>query len=292
MNRVVRIGTCSWKYDSWKGIVYSENDNINYLEVYSKHYDTVEVDQWFWSLFAPNKVVLPQKAVVNDYKNSVPKDFKFIIKVPNSITLTHFYNKNKDEELKKNPHFLSNDLFTEFLESIASIKNQIGCLMFQFEYLNKQKMTSLDQFMKMFQAFYENLPKNAPVIGIEIRNPNYLTKNYFEFLNSLNIYHVFLQGYYMPSIFETYEKYKLYIKDLTVIRLHGEDRGGIEKISGGNWNKIYIDRSTELKKVALLLDELTSKKVNVYLNINNHYEGSAPMTIERIKKYLDRELSQ
>lgn len=286
MNRIVRIGTCSWKYDSWKGIVYSENEHINYLEEYSKHYDTVEIDQWFWSLFAPNKVVLPQKSAVNEYKNSVPKDFKFTVKVPNSITLTHFYNKNKDEGLKKNPHFLSNNLFVDFFESIAPLKSQIGCLMFQFEYLNKQKMTSLDQFMEMFQAFRENLPKNVPDIGIEIRNPNYLTKNYFEFLNSLNIYHVFLQGYYMPSIFEIYEKFKSYIKDLTVIRLHGEDRRGAEKISGGNWNKIYIDRSAELKKVAWLLDELTSKKVNVYLNINNHYEGSAPLTIDRIKKFL------
>lgn len=286
MNKKLRIGTCSWKYDSWKGIVYSENENINYLEEYSCHYDTVEVDQWFWSLFSSTKVDLPQKSVVLEYKKSVPKDFKFTIKVPNSITLTHFYNKNKSEELIKNPHFLSNNLFEEFLDSIEPIKAQIGCLMFQFEYLNKQKMASLNHFMEMIQVFHANLPKQIPDIGIEIRNPNYLIKKYFEFLNSLNIYHVFLQGYYMPSIIELYKNFNTFIQDLTVIRLHGEDRQGIEKISGSNWNKIYIDRKAELKQVALLLNELISKKVNVYLNINNHYEGSAPLTIERIKKYL------
>lgn len=287
MNKKLRIGTCSWKYDSWKGIVYSENENINYLQEYSQHYDTVEIDQWFWSLFSNTKVVLPQKSVVLEYQKTVPKDFKFTIKVPNSITLTHFYNKNKSEELVKNPYFLSNELFIEFLESIEAIKTQVGCLMFQFEYLNKQKMASLNHFMEMFRAFHTKLPKNIPAIGIEIRNPNYLSKNYFQFLNSLNIYHVFLQGYYMPSIIELYKNYSTFIKELTVIRLHGEDRQGIEKISGSNWSKIYIDRKAELNKVVDLLKELASKKVDVYLNINNHYEGSAPLTIERIKKFLE-----
>ncbi len=287
MNNTIRIGTCSWKYDSWKGLIYSGNERINYLEEYAKHYNTVEVDQWFWSLFSATKVLLPQKSVVLEYKKSVPNDFKFTIKIPNSITLTHFYSKNKSEPLVKNPHFLSNNLFEEFLESIELIKDQIGCLMFQFEYLNKQKMASLTHFMNMFQIFHAKLPKMIPEIGIEIRNPNYLSKNYFEFLSSLNVYHVFLQGYYMPSITEIYGKYKSLIKDLTVIRLHGEDRTGIEKISGGSWDKIYIDRIAELKQIAQLVNELTSKKVNVYLNINNHFEGSAPITIGRIKKFLD-----
>jgi uncharacterized protein YecE (DUF72 family) len=58
------IGTCSWKYDSWKGIVYPEFGDFNYLEEYSKKYNTVEIDQWFWSLFPNNKVTLPKKNVV------------------------------------------------------------------------------------------------------------------------------------------------------------------------------------------------------------------------------------
>ena len=45
----LHIGTCSWKYDSWRGIVYSDLKEKNYLREYSQHYSTVEVDQWFWS---------------------------------------------------------------------------------------------------------------------------------------------------------------------------------------------------------------------------------------------------
>src|SRR3989304_9592284 len=99
MNKKLRIGTCSWKYDSWKGIVYSENENINYLQEYSQHYNTVEIDQWFWSLFSSTKIILPQKSLVLEYQKTVPKDFKSTIKLLIAITLTLFYNKNKIEAL-------------------------------------------------------------------------------------------------------------------------------------------------------------------------------------------------
>ena len=55
----INIGTCSWKYESWRGLVYSDKPRINYLAEYAQKYDTVEVDQWFWSLHGPDKVSLP-----------------------------------------------------------------------------------------------------------------------------------------------------------------------------------------------------------------------------------------
>jgi uncharacterized protein YecE (DUF72 family) len=74
----LRFGTCSWKYESWRGVVYSQDRNINYLEEYSRHFSTVEVGQWFWSLF-DNAVVLPKIGVVKEYASVVPPDFIFSI---------------------------------------------------------------------------------------------------------------------------------------------------------------------------------------------------------------------
>ena len=226
----LRIGTSSWKYDSWKGIIYPQQEKINYLKEYSKHYNSVEVDQWFWSLF--DIVKLPEKRTVKEYKESVPKDFKFTIKVPNSITLTHYYSKNKSEPLKKNPYFMSVELFKEFLQTMKPIKNQISSLIFQFEYLNKEKMSSLSEFQRHLHRFFTSLPADVPPMSIEIRNPNYLNTSYFRFLKDLDLANVFLQEYFMPSIVAIYNKYKEYIKGQTIIRLHGPDRSGIEKMSG------------------------------------------------------------
>ena len=112
--------------------------------------------------------------------------------------------------------------------------------MFQFEYLNKQKMQSLKEFQNKFYEFIQNIPGNSPPISIEIRNPNYLNESYFGFLEQLKISHVFLEGYYMPQVVEVYKKYKENIKGMTVIRLHGPDRKGIEKISNKNGIKSIL----------------------------------------------------
>ena len=283
---MLRLGTCSWKYDSWIGLVYSNSKSKNYLSEYSSRFDTVEVDQWFWSLFPLAKAVLPKKNVVEEYKKSVPDNFLFTIKVPNSITLTHFYKDRKEDELRPNPFFLSVELFAEFLDSIAPIKKQIGCLIFQFEYLNKQKMSSLSQFQLKFKEFYNKLDKKIPPVGIEIRNPNYLNEKYFTFLSDLDLAPVFLEGYYMPPVTEIYNKYKKLVKNLAVIRLHGPDRKGIEKIANDNWNQIYINRDKELSLIVEMIKEFQSNEVDLFVNVNNHFEGSAPLTIEKIRNLI------
>ena len=283
---MLRFGTCSWKYDSWKGIIYSETNHKNYLKEYSEKFGTVEIDQWFWSLFSPSKVVLPQKKVVEEYKKSVPSDFLFTVKVPNSITLTHFYKDSKEDQLKPNPFFLSVEIFEEFLKSIEPIKNQVGCLIFQFEYLSKQKMNSLSEFQAKFSEFHKRLNKNSPAIGIEIRNPNYLNENYYEFLSELKLAPVFIDGYYMPPVTEIYSKFKKYIENLAVIRLHGPDRKGIEKMANEKWNQVYFNRDAEIKSIFEMIKELQSNEVDLFVNVNNHFEGSAPLTIEKIKKNL------
>ena len=76
----VRIGTCSWKFPSWEGLIYSAADGINYLSEYAQKYDTVEVDQWFWSLFGEDNIGLPKPSDVVAYRDSVSDDFRFTIK--------------------------------------------------------------------------------------------------------------------------------------------------------------------------------------------------------------------
>jgi uncharacterized protein YecE (DUF72 family) len=247
----------------------------------------VEIDQWFWSLFSPTKVVLPQKKTVTEYKNSVPKDFLFTIKVPNSITLTHFYRKNKSEELVNNPYFLSLDLYNQFTDSIKPLQNQVACLIFQFEYLNKDKMLSQSLFQNLFYDFITKIPDVNFPIGIEIRNPNYLNKNYFEFLEQLKIIPVMLEGYYMPSVVETCINNLLLLNRTIIFRLHGPDRSGIEKLSNENWNQIYIDRTQEIQNLSIFFKDLLTRKLDLFINVNNHFEGSAPLTIKKLKKLIE-----
>ncbi len=44
----LRIGICSWKYDSWKGLVYDPGRVYrpeDYLADYAQHFNTVEIGE-------------------------------------------------------------------------------------------------------------------------------------------------------------------------------------------------------------------------------------------------------
>ncbi len=280
----LRIGTCSWKYDSWKGLVYSDHVGKHSLAEYAALFELVEIDQWFWSLFG-DTVVMPRPETVLEYVDSVPADFRFSIKVPNSITLTHHYQKGRKGSLEKNPHFLSNQLTDDFLKLLQPMKSQINSLIFQFEYLNKQKMGGQLEFLDKLAAFFKKCPSGYRYC-VEIRNPNYLNRHYFDLLNALHVSHVFLQGYWMPPVFDVYRRFRDDIQTHTVIRLLGPDRSDIENKTGKQWNRIIEPREEDLIKLKHMIDDLLSREVKVTLNVNNHFEGSAPLTIERFKHML------
>lgn len=281
----LRVGTCGWKYESWRGLVYTDKPEINFLKEYSECYDAVEVQQWYFSLHGSNKVVLPKPEIVTTYKNSVHKDFKFSIKIPNSITLTHLNHSENEEELIPNTHFLSNNLLEEFLQTIKPLRHNLGALIFQFEYLSKQKMKSQFELHGLLREFIAKLPAGFR-FAVETRNPTYLNEDYFLFLRDSKISPVFLQGYDMPDIFDLHKRYKDYIKDYAVVRLQGEDKKGIETKSGGEWNKIISPKDEELIRLVEMINELLERNIDVYLSVNNHYEGSAPITIARIQKLM------
>jgi len=43
---------------------------------------------------------------------------------------------------------------------------------------------------------------------------------------------------------------------------------------------------TELLERGAMVTELLERGADVYVNVNNHYEGSAPLTIDRISRLL------
>jgi uncharacterized protein YecE (DUF72 family) len=88
---------------------------------------------------------LPDSETVRTYADSVPDDFLFTVKVPNSITLTNYHSKQSSSSKgyvnKPNPYFLDVDLFNHFLETLKPMKKKLGPIMFQFECLNKKQLT-------------------------------------------------------------------------------------------------------------------------------------------------------
>jgi len=284
------MGTCSWKFPSWRGLVYSASTNRGYLNEYARLYSTVEIDQWFWSLFGARDVRLPDSSDVARYRAAVSDGFTFSVKAPNSITLTHVYRKSKSDPPVANPYFLSNSMFETFLSRLDPMRDVLGPLILQFGYLNQQMMESQDALQTRLGAFLARAPSGYSY-ALEIRNASYLNESFFEFLRAGGVSPVLLQGYWMPPVFKVYEQWRSLIveQEQVVIRLHGPDREGMEAKTGKRWDRIVEPRDEELERVVEMVEDLLDQGVDVYLNVNNHYEGSAPLTIDRLRVLLAQE---
>lgn len=275
----IKFGTCSWNYDSWVRLVYSEPQKraADYLEEYAKTYDSVEVDSWFYKL--------PTRREAEEYAAAVPGDFTFTCKAPRDISLTHF--RNDRESI--NPAFLSVALYQQFLENLEPIAGQLGAVILEFEYLNKKKMPSREAFIEQLQAFIERAPKKIP-LAIECRNGPWLDETWFDFLNRAGASPVLSEKQFLPPIAELASAHKDHFGRTIVVRLLGDDRQAIEARTQNRWNEI-VDPKPQLPRIAAALRDLASTGAHtsgrsVLVNVNNHYEGSAPRSIERLKGFL------
>jgi uncharacterized protein YecE (DUF72 family) len=264
----------------------------DYLGDYARQLDSVEIDQWFWCLF-PGGLRLPEPDTVKAYADSVPDDFVFSIKAPNALTLTHFYAKQPRHHVefagRPNIFFFDNDLLERFLDLIAPLGRKIGPIMFQFEYLNYSKMPSREAFMDRFGDFMRKAPAGFDY-AIETRNPGYLTKRFFDALRELQVGFVYLDGYHMPPADRVFERFEPTFLPMSVIRLHGPDRAAMERQTQKVWNQIVAPKPDGLRAATRIARANREAGVRTFVNVNNHYEGSAPLTIERFLQELQGEV--
>lgn len=77
--------------------------------------------------------------------------------------MTDYYAKqpaaSKGYANRPNPHFLDVDLLNRFLETLEPMRGKLRPLMFQFEYLNKEKMPSKAACLKRLDEFFGQAPK-------------------------------------------------------------------------------------------------------------------------------------
>ncbi len=271
----ILYGTCSWNYDSWVGLVYSRprRTAAEYLPEYAEHFPTAEIDSWFYRI--------PGRADVLSYAASVPDDFRFTCKVPREITLTHLRGSGKNAPAS-NPQFLSPRRFAEFLAAVEPLLPRIDAIMFEFEYLNRQKMPGQGEFLSRLDDFFSSVPAGLP-FALEPRNANYIDAAYFDFLNRRGLIHVYSEKQYMPHVYDVFRSHGAPAAETSVIRLLGGDRGEIEGITGGSWDRIVLGKADK-PLVAGMARDLKFQGKKVIVNVNNHYEGSAPLSIRSLRE--------
>ena len=204
----VFIGTSSWKYAGWRGMLYDESRYVyrgkfaesrferNCLGEYAEVFKTVCVDAAYYKF--------PGEASLLGLRSQVPSDFQFAFKVTDDITIKKFPNQPRFgiRGGKPNEHFLNADLFANaFLKPCEAIRQNVGVLMFEFSRFHASDYEHGRDFVADLDRFLGALPKGWPY-AVEMRNKHWLQKDYFDCLARHGVSHVLNSWDAMPPVSE------------------------------------------------------------------------------------------
>lgn len=204
----VFIGTSSWKYAGWRGLLYDEARYLwrgkvaesrfekNCLAEYAEVFKTVCVDAAYYTF--PNLKYLASMAA------QTPADFQFGFKVTDEITLKRFPNLPRfgARAGQPNEHFLNASVFERaFLQPCESIRSRVGLLIFEFSRFYPADFEHGRDFVTGLDAFFAQLPPGWPY-GVEMRNKHWLKQEYFDCLARHRVTHVYNSWTDMPPVSE------------------------------------------------------------------------------------------
>ncbi len=128
----LHVGTSGYSYKEWKGSFYPEDlPAKEMLSYYSRKLPAVEINNTFYRL--------PQPSMIENWKEQVPKRFRFSIKASQRITHIKRINNVADE--------------TKYLlETAALLGDRLGVVLFQLPPNMKKDTVRLAAFLDLLPA--------------------------------------------------------------------------------------------------------------------------------------------
>jgi uncharacterized protein YecE (DUF72 family) len=151
----IRIGTSGWHYGHWSGPFYPVDLPKNkWLEFYSQHFDTVEINNTFYHQ--------PKPQTFKNWHKQAPKDFLFTVKANRFIT--HIKKlKGVQEPLER------------FFDGAQLLKKNLGPILYQLP-------PSLHKDLGRLRDFFQLLPKRRIAI-FEFRHNSWFSDDTYELLD-------------------------------------------------------------------------------------------------------------
>jgi uncharacterized protein YecE (DUF72 family) len=145
----VHIGTSSFSSKDWIGTFYPEGAKpAEFLKIYSKTFDSVEIDSTYYSI--------PSIKTVESWVTRVPENFKICAKFPRSIV--HAGKDSRPDARRVLNRELTYGDRDKFLEVMAGLKEKAGPLLIQFPYFSKDVFSFREVFFEILDKFLEDLP--------------------------------------------------------------------------------------------------------------------------------------
>jgi uncharacterized protein YecE (DUF72 family) len=292
----IYIGTSSWKYQGWLGLIYTPEKYMRYfkegppkivnsrfektcLAEYALTFKTVCLDAGFYQF--------PGAQMLENYLSQVPQDFRLSLKVTEDITILRFPNLPRYglRAGQANPHFLDAELFTaSFIGPLTPYREQIGTIIFEFSHFHAGDLEQGRDFVNQLDLFLERLPRGWEY-AVEIRNESLLHPAYFAVLKRHNVAHTFNSWSRMPPVTEQIRLIGDETADFAAARfLLKPGRTYEQAVKSFEPYREIKDPNEEARDgLKRLLGKATfSRTRKRYIYVNNRLEGSAPWTISAV----------
>jgi uncharacterized protein YecE (DUF72 family) len=226
----------------------------------------------------------PDAKYLSGLVSQVPADFQFAFKVTDEITIKKFPNHPRHGARAglANEHFLNADLFANaFLKPCEPFRQNVGLLMFEFSRFYSTDYQHGRDFVADLDKFLAALPRGWPY-GLELRNKDWLQREYFACLARHGVSHVFNSWQAMPPISEQMALAGSQTNaNLTAARFLLKPGRKYEEAvkSFEPYNRVQeINEDARAAGRKLIADGKAAKK-KTFIYVNNRLEGNALETI-------------
>jgi uncharacterized protein YecE (DUF72 family) len=252
MTRTIRIGTQGWNYDAWVGPFYPSGTRAaDFLALYARAFDTVEVDSTFYAV--------PSAKTVRGWADRTPARFTFALKLPQEITHER---RLRDAE----------DVALLFYDRARELGDKLGPILIQLgPDFGPGELPAL-------AAFVPTLPHDLR-FAVEFRQRGWLHEGMLALLAEHNVAVALTDGKWIPR--RTMLALAAHpIADFAYVRWMGPDRSIVD------YSRIQHDRTKELEQWARALASIPARAVEVYGYVNNHFAGHSPESARQLQRLL------
>lgn len=276
----LRLGTSSWAFPGWAGIVYDRRAPEaalarQGLAAYAAHplLRTVGVDRTFHAPVGAD--------VYGAYADAVPDDFRFVVKAPADCTTPHWHERTGRPE-GDNPRFLDAGWAARFFVDpcLRGLRAKAGALLFQFPPLPRPWSREPRRFAEALLRFLRALP-SGPLFAVELRDAGLLTPDYAAALADAGAVHCVGVHPRMPAP----AVQRALAPDGPLLarwNLHAGFRYEEAKARYAPFDRLVDEDPATRAELARLARDALAAGRTAYIVANNKAEGSAPLSVFRL----------
>lgn len=281
----LRLGTSSWTFPGWAGIVWPDQPSEarlarEGLEVYARHplLRTVGIDRTF---YAP-----VEAAVLAGYAAQVPADFRFLVKAHEACTVARWpaharYGAQRGQANDRflDPAYACDRVVAPAVEGLGA---KLGPIVFQ---LPPQAVDG--DFADRLHRFLEGLPR-GPLYAVELRNGKLLGQRYLDALAAAGAVHCFNVHAGMVPLAEQLQRVDFSRGPAVVVRwmLHAGLTYETAVARYGPFSALVDEDPASRDTIAQLANAAAQTGVPMWIIVNNKAEGSAPLSIAKLARAI------